>query len=98
MSNKNKLSDLIEKTINNIDDDRSTANKLLTDLIIYMAKEGDVSHASHGHIAAQYLETLQRSNEQLVKIASIMQKEEGSSSKSLTAKDKEGLFDMIKDK
>ena len=97
MSNKNRLNNLIEKSLNNIEDDRATANKLLTDLIIYMAKTGDSTHATHGHIAAQYLETLQRSNEQIVKIVGIMQKDEGGS-KGLSAKDKEGLFDVIREK
>jgi len=96
MSN-GKLASLIDKSLRNIEDDRATANKLLTDLIIYMAKTGDSAHMSHGHIAAQYLETLQRSNEQIVKIASIIQKDEGGT-RGLTAKDKEGLFDAIKDK
>ena len=96
MSN-GKLSSLIERSLQNVEDDRATANKLLTDLIIYMAKTGDSTHATHGHIAAQYLETLQRSNEQIVKIASIIQKDEGGT-KGLTAKDKEGLFDAIKDR
>lgn len=96
MNKKNNLKELIEKSIDNIDGDRAVANKLLTDLIIYMAKTGDTAHQSLGHVAAQYLETLQRSNEQLVKLASIIQKED-SNSKEMSAKEKDGLFDLIKE-
>jgi len=95
MSQK-KLHELIEKTIDNIEGDRAVANKLLTDLIIYMAKTGDTAHQSMGHVAAQYLETLQRSNEQLVKIASLVQKDEGKS-RGLNSLEKDFLFDSIKE-
>jgi hypothetical protein len=90
-----KLDDLLEKAMHNIEEDRATANKLLTDLLIFMQKTGDSSHATSGHTAAQYLETLQRSNEQLVKIAAILQKQEGPA-KGLTDKDKQDIFESIK--
>jgi uncharacterized membrane protein len=94
---KPKVDELVEETINNVREDRATANKLLIDLIMFMAKEGDAAHASAGHIATSYLETLQRSNEQLVKITALLHKENGPS-KSLTLGDKEAIFDMIKEK
>lgn len=97
MSDSKKLHSLIEKTILNIEEDRGVANKLLTDLIIYMAKTGDSAHQTVGHVAAQYLETLQRSNEQLVKVTSIMQKEENTS-KGFSKKDMDDIFNVIKDK
>ena len=95
MSN-NKLQQLIEKSIKNIEEDRGTTNKLLTDLLIYMAKAGDSSHQAVGHLAAQYVETLQRSNEQLVKIASLVQKQDGTS-REMSIKEKEGLYDLIRE-
>jgi hypothetical protein len=52
-------------------------------------------HKEVGFTAAKYVETLQRSNEQLVKITGILQKKE-SSSPALTDQDKNELFDMIK--
>ena len=52
-------------------------------------------HREVGITAAKYVETLQRSNEQLVKIAGLMQKRE-SSNNSLSDMDKSELFDMIK--
>ena len=90
-----KLQQLIEKSIKNIEEDRGVTNKLLTDLLIYMTKTGDSAHATVGHLATQYVETLQRSNEQLVKIASIVQKEEGGS-KGISARERDGLFDAIR--
>jgi hypothetical protein len=95
MSKKN-LQQLIEKSIDNIDSDRAAANKLLTDLIIYMAKTGDTSHQSMGHVAAQYLETLQRSNEQLVKITSIIQRQEGNN-KGISEIEKNDIYDVIRE-
>jgi len=96
MASKKKLQDLIDKSITNIEDDRATTNKLLTDLLIYMAKTGDAAHNTLGHVAAQYLETLQRSNEQLVKITGIVQKQE-SSVRGMSAQERDGLFDIIKE-
>jgi hypothetical protein len=95
MSKKN-LKELIEKSIDNVESDRAVANKLLTDLVIYMAKTGDAAHQSLGHVAAQYLETLQRSNEQLVKLTSIVQKQDGSS-KSMSEFEKNSIYDVIRE-
>ena len=94
---KYRLDELLDESINNIREDRAAANKLLVDLIIYMSKEGDAAHNAVGNIATSYLETLQRSNEQLVKITGLLQKEQGNT-KSLSASDKEGIFDLIKEK
>jgi hypothetical protein len=96
MATKKQLNELIEKSIQNIEEDRGATNKLLTDLLIYMAKTGDSAHQTVGHVAAQYVETLQRSNEQLVKIAALMQKQE-SSAKGMSALERDGLFDAIKE-
>ena len=95
---KRSLNEIIEKSITNIENDRSTAELLLADIVVYMKKTGDAAHGSSGHIAAQYLETLQRSNEQLVKIAGIVQKNEGSSERGISEAEKSSLFDMIKEK
>ena len=91
-----KLQILIEKTIDNIEGDRAVASKLLTDLVIYMAKTGDTAHQTMGHVAAQYLETLQRSNEQLVKIASIVQKQEGGG-RGISDLEKSTIYDAIRE-
>jgi len=93
---KIKTEELIIKTIDNIESDRAVTSKLLTDLILYMAKSGDSSHQSVGHIAAQYVETLQRSNEQLVKIAGIVQKKEGNA-RGISLSERDDLFDVIRE-
>jgi hypothetical protein len=49
-----------------------------------------------GVIASKYVETLQRSNEQLVKVATLLQKREGGAV-GLSEADKNDLFDLIKE-
>ena len=60
---------------------------------IIKANDAD-SHKDLGFIAAKYVETLQRSNEQLVKLTSILSKKTDTSA-SLTEDDKKELFDVI---
>lgn len=85
--------DFIDDAIKNIVDDRAATKSLLMGLMSYM-KVSDDRHKEVGLIAAKYLETLQRSNEQLVKITALMQKKEGTTD-GITDKDKEELFDLI---
>ena len=61
-----------------------------------MKKLGDQSHDSFGGIAAKYVETLQRSNEQLVKLTSMLKKETSVSTR-MTDDDKEDLFAAIEE-
>jgi hypothetical protein len=92
------LEDYISNATQNINDDRAMASKLLIDLVNEMSKNQDAyKHKNFGEVASKYLETLQRSNEQLVKIAAIVQKKEGSQ-ESLSGKEKDEIFDMIRDK
>jgi len=65
----------------------------LQDLMKYLSVADD-RHREVGSTAAKYVETLQRSNEQLVKIASIIQKNKTSSFE-LSNDDKEELYDLI---
>lgn len=88
-----KLDDFIEKATKNVTDDRAATQTLLLSLMKYM-QSGDERHREFGMIAAKYLETLQRSNEQLVKIASLVHKNT-SSSQEMTEQDKNDLFDLI---
>lgn len=92
----NKFSKQIENAIDNINSDRSVTTKLLQDLMIYMGVSPD-KHAEVGSVAAKYLETLQRSNEQLVKIAGLLHKKEQKDSATLSEDDKEELFRLIKE-
>jgi hypothetical protein len=88
-----KLDDFIEKSVQNIEQDRAVASFLLTRLVDKMADDTS-SHQNLGHIAAQYLETLQRSNEQMVKLTAIVQKKDGNKEK-LSLTEIDDLFDTI---
>ena len=59
----------------------------------YMQTSDD-RHREVGLIAAKYLETLQRSNEQLVKLAALVQKKASQNDK-MTEEDKQEIFDLI---
>jgi predicted ATP-dependent Lon-type protease len=88
-----KVEDFIEQATNNITEDRAATKTLLMGLMKYM-QTGDDRHREVGLVAAKYLETLQRSNEQLVKLAALMQKD-AKQSQGITEEDKQDLFDMI---
>jgi F0F1-type ATP synthase membrane subunit b/b' len=93
-----KLNKFIEEAIENIRKDRETTNELLADLI-KIAAQSEHNHMQVSMSAAKYLETLQRSNEQLVKLASLVQKDESKDKGfNFSAGDKEDLYDLIKDK
>ena len=92
MKNKN-LESFIDKVTENITEDRAATKTLLLSLMQYM-QTGDDRHREFGLIAAKYLETLQRSNEQLVKIASLVQKKE-KGKEEISEEDRQHLFDMI---
>ena len=89
------LDKYIEEAIKNIRDDRDITATLLTKIFSEINKTDDSqSHKELGFIAAKYVETLQRSNEQLVKLASILAKKT-STSEALSEEDKKDLFDVI---
>ena len=88
-----QVSKFIEEAKENISEDRAATKSLLMTLMKYM-KVSEDRHKEVGLIAAKYLETLQRSNEQLVKLASLLSKRE-SSNDSITEEDKQELFDLI---
>jgi len=93
------VNECIKEVIANINNDRAVTGNLLTDLMIEIKKTQPYeSHKELGQIAAKYVETLQRSNEQLVKIAALLQKqEEKTKSVSFTSEDKDELFDLIQE-
>ncbi len=90
------LTDYINKTTQNIKEDRAATKALLVTLIKYMTAQDD-RHKEVGMVAAKYVETLQRSNEQLVKLASLIQKQT-SGEKGITDIEKDELFDIIQSK
>jgi len=85
----------IEEAIKNIRDDRDITSTLLTKIFVEINQANDPDvHKELGLIAAKYVETLQRSNEQLVKLTSILSKKTDVSA-SLSENDKKDIFDVI---
>jgi len=87
------LETYIKEAIDNIRDDRDITSTLLTQVFAEITN-GQETHKDLGLIAAKYVETLQRSNEQLVKLTSIMAKKTDTSVE-LSEEDKKSLFDVI---
>ena len=95
MSKKKKTMEThLEDAIKNINQDRAITNTLLADLMVHMQKQGNHSHETCGLIASKYVETLQRSNEQLVKLVSVLQKDQVKKS-GLSSVEKDEIFDIL---
>ena len=88
-----KVEDFIDQAKSNIIEDRAATKTLLMNLMKCMQTSDD-RHREVGLVAAKYLETLQRSNEQLVKLAALVQKDT-KQNQNITEEDKQELFDMI---
>ena len=85
----------LEEAILNIREDRAVTKTLLTDLLVLLKNDSE-GHRNMGQVAAKYVETLQRSNEQLVKITALLQKKT-KTSENLSDTDKSEIFDMIRE-
>ena len=83
----------INEAIENIRNDRAVASTLLIELMTIIRAD-ETKHQNSGPVAAKYLETLQRSNEQLVKLASLLVKKEGVVS-SLSDAEKSDIYELI---
>jgi hypothetical protein len=90
---KKDFDSLTDEAIENIRKDRDQTQQLLKDLIKYMAGD-DHRHKEIGFTAAKYVETLQRSNEQLVKIAGLKQKTEKVDT-GLTEEERQEIFESL---
>ena len=90
---KKDLESLIDEALGNIRNDRKIAKEFLNEIANQIAMDAD-HNRSLSPVAAKHIETMQRSNEQLVKIISLRQKSNPESLE-LTDKDKESLFDLI---
>ena len=91
---KNKL---IEEALDNIRNDRTTTESLLIDLQQEI-QQNQVENVKAGLVAAKYVETLQRSNEQLVKVLHLIQKaEQQNGTVELSDNEKDNLFELIQD-
>jgi len=95
---KKDLDTLIAQALDNIKNDRQVTEALLGELKEYMSVSRE-RYADSGTTAAKFVETLQRSNEQLVKLATLVQKKDSNhSSQELSDEDKRHLFDLINEK
>ena len=88
-----KLETYLNEAIQNIREDRAVTSKLLVEVMNYI-KGDETRHQDVGQVVAKYVETLQRSNEQLVKVAALIQKKSGNDTK-LSETDKSEIFDLI---
>ena len=94
---KKDLNSLIEQALDNIQHDREVTETLLDNLQEYMRVASD-RYSDSGPVAAKFVETLQRSNEQLVKLATLVYKKDiTTNQQGLSEDDKKELFDFIKE-
>ena len=92
---KKDLDTLIDEALGNIRNDRKVARELLNEVANEIVRDpGQNKYLSP--VAAKHIETLQRSNEQLVKIINIQSKKTQTDFE-LTDNDRENLFDLIQE-
>jgi polyribonucleotide nucleotidyltransferase len=89
----NDLNDLLDEALDNIRSDRDLAREFLNEIANVIATDAKQNQYL-SPVAAKHIETMQRSNEQLVKIIGIKQKRT-TESLELTDEDKDNLFDLI---
>jgi hypothetical protein len=95
--NKMDSEELIAEALQNIREDRQETADLLKELKVEI-QSGETTHSRSGVVAAKYLETLQRSNEQMVKIVGIINKnKEKEVDVSLSSDEKENIFEAIRE-
>jgi len=87
-----KTDKYIDEAIDNIRLDREITRELLDDAIKWLAKD-ESRHREIGIVVSKYVETLQRSNEQLVKVVSLLNKKEATAGLSDT--DMNEIYEMI---
>jgi hypothetical protein len=87
---------LLEEALSNIRDDRDETLELLAELRSEMMTK-NVAHKEVGITASKYVETLQRSNEQLVKLITLLRKEKAVEGPlDLSEAEANEIFDRIK--
>ena len=92
-----KKDKLLKEALDNIRTDRTTTETLLQDLQAEISSN-ETTNARSGLVAAKYVETLQRSNEQIVKILTLMQKTSRQEEDlELSDNEKNNIFEIIKD-
>jgi hypothetical protein len=87
-----KLDEYIDEVLENIRNDRKITRELLDDAIKWLSKD-EARHKEIGITMSKYVETLQRSNEQLVKVAGMVSKNK--SNEGLSKKDMDDIYSAI---
>ena len=93
MSKDGNLDNLITEALDNIRDDRKLAREFLNEIANQIATDAD-NNRSLSPVAAKHIETMQRSNEQLVKIIGLKSKNEEQSFE-LSENDKNEIYDIL---
>ena len=93
MGKRRNLEEYIREATRNVREDRALAKSLLVDAMKDM-KMSDNARKELGAIAAKYVENLQRSNEQMVKLSALLQRQQGNTV-GLSEEDKSDLYDML---
>jgi|TARA_Y100000310_G_C20553524_1_gene749349 wobble nucleotide-excising tRNase len=91
--NEKDLNLLIDEALDNIRNDRKVAREFLNEIANQIAADAD-QNKYLSPVAAKHIETMQRSNEQLVKLIALRQKRQ-SANMGLSEEDKDNLFDLI---
>jgi hypothetical protein len=90
---KDDLKNLMEEALDNIRSDRKSAQEFLNEIANQIASDPQ-QNKYLSPVAAKHVETMQRSNEQLVKIISI-QKKSHDTAVELSEDDKDQIFNLI---
>ena len=93
MSKNTDLDTLIGEALDNIRDDRKLAREFLNEIANQIASDAD-NNRGLSPVAAKHIETMQRSNEQLVKIIGLKSKNQEQSFE-LTESDKNEIYEIL---
>jgi|TARA_A100001011_G_scaffold323878_1_gene345966 hemoglobin-like flavoprotein len=90
---EDELNNLFNEALDNIRKDRKLAREFLNEIANEISNDSE-QNKYLSPVAAKHIETMQRSNEQLVKIISLRQKNTEESF-ALSEDDKSNLYDLI---
>ena len=90
---EDELNNLFNEALDNIRNDRKLAREFLNEIANEISSDSE-QNKYLSPVAAKHIETMQRSNEQLVKIIGLRQKK-SEESFSLSDDDKSNLYDLI---
>ena len=93
------INELLEEALTNVRSDRLMTKKLAEDVAEFIGTITE-RHATVGIVAAKYLETLQRSNEQIIKIATLVktQKKQDNEVEKLGQSEKNDIYEEFEGK